>query len=420
METFSNLNTNDDTEDTSEDEWQDVFDRLDPKDGATDGRIDKEAFLEWMDTLDFQDTVMLEAKQGISRKKLRWLINTADVDKDNFIDREEFLRLVHSHSGELEKIQKNNLLKYMRIAAYSEEYRWWPPPCFTLSCSVLMISLFIYHTVQFHKEGVSVTWSEPPPYCSVLIFNPSRKYEIWRYVTYSLVHAGYEHILVNIILMWLVGLSLEMSNSWWRVATVHLFGVLSGSLLNSLIWPHTFLAGASGGVYALASAHIATIVLNWKEDSLILRQRLRKRKNTSPTFGKVVRVARILVVIGIPSVDVITGLSNLLTGETNTTSYIAHASGVGVGILVGLVILTNRRVEFWETWLRSLCCVTAVTYILILIILNIVHIYQDYPNQSFTSQQSNNFHSNNTLLFNDTVKNMLENRVSNKCKDFLL
>ena len=123
METFSNLNTNDDTEENSEDEWQDVFERLDPKDGVSDGRIDKEAFLEWMDTLDFQDTVMLEAKQGISRQKLRWLINTADVDKDNFIDREEFLRLVHSYSGELEKIQKNNLLKYMRIAAYSEEYR---------------------------------------------------------------------------------------------------------------------------------------------------------------------------------------------------------------------------------------------------------------------------------------------------------
>ena len=123
METFSNLNTNEDTEENEEDEWQDVFERLDPKDGASDGRIDKEAFLEWMDTLDFQDTVMLEAKQGISRQKLRWLINTADVDKDNFIDREEFLRLVHSYSGELEKIQKNNLLKYMRIAAYSEEYR---------------------------------------------------------------------------------------------------------------------------------------------------------------------------------------------------------------------------------------------------------------------------------------------------------
>ena len=66
-----------------------------------------------------------------------------------------------------------------------------------------------------------------------------------------------------------------MTNSWWRVATVYSLGVVSGSLLSSVIYPGTFLAGASGGVYALASAHIATIILNWKEDSLILRQRLR-------------------------------------------------------------------------------------------------------------------------------------------------
>ena len=126
-------------------------------------------------------------------------------------------------------------------------------------------------------------------------------------------------------------------------------------------------------------------------------------------------MARILVVIGIPSVDVITGVSNLVTGDTNSTSYIAHASGVGIGILVGLVILTNRRVEFWETWLRSLCCVTAVTYILILIILNIVHIYQDQSPSN--NLEDSSFHLNNSLVFNDT---MMENKVVVKCKEFLL
>ena len=124
-------------------------------------------------------------------------------------------------------------------------------------------------------------------------------------------------------------------------------------------------------------------------------------------------MARILVVIGIPSVDVITGVSNLVTGDTNSTSYIAHASGVGIGILVGLVILTNRRVEFWETWLRSLCCVTAVAYILILVILNIVHIYQS-PSSTL---QANSFHLNNSLGFNNT---MMENKFVDKCKEFLL
>jgi len=383
MKTFSDLNV-EDQDDNTDEEWQDVFERLDNKDGVTDGRIDREAFLGWMDTLDFQSTVMLEARQGISRQKLRWLVQTADVDKNNFIDREEFLRLIHNYSGQLEKIEKNNLLKYMRIAAYAEEYRWWPPPFFTLTCSVLMISIFLFHTVTFHQADVSVSWSGPAPLCSPLIFDPQQRIQVWRFFTYSLVHAGYEHILVNISLMLLVGLSLEMTNSWWRVATVYTLGLLTGSLLSSLLSPHTFLAGASGGVYALASAHIATIVLNWKEDSLILRQRLRKRKNSSPTFGKVVRVARILIVIGLPLVDLITWLSNLVTGNTNSTSYLAHLSGVVMGLLVGLVILRNRRVEFWETWLRILCCLTASATILVLIILNIVLLYPDSQDSAVT------------------------------------
>ena len=41
-----------------------------------------------------------------------------------------------------------------------------------------MVGLFVYHTVQFQRSGVSVTWSDPPPLCSVLIFNPRRKYEV--------------------------------------------------------------------------------------------------------------------------------------------------------------------------------------------------------------------------------------------------
>ena len=91
-----------------------------------------------------------------------------------------------------------------------------------------------------------------------------------------------------------------------RVGLVYVVGVVSGSLAMSVIHPQAFLAGASGGVYALACAHIAAILLNWREDSLILRQRLRNKKATSPTFGKIVRVGRVLVVGGIIGVDIVT------------------------------------------------------------------------------------------------------------------
>ena len=66
---------------------------------------------------------MLEARNGISSEKLKYLINSADADENNFIDKGEFLALVQRYSSELEKIQKNNFHKYLRIAAYAEEYR---------------------------------------------------------------------------------------------------------------------------------------------------------------------------------------------------------------------------------------------------------------------------------------------------------
>lgn len=52
---------------------------------------------------------------------------------------------------------------------------------------------------------------------------------------------------------------------WWRVALVYIAGVLAGSMGTSIANPNIYLAGASGGVYALITAHIATIIMNWHE-----------------------------------------------------------------------------------------------------------------------------------------------------------
>ena len=58
------------------DDWKEIFAKLDPKDGNEDGRICKVAFLEWIDTLNFQDTVMLEVNQGISRLDMAFIALT--------------------------------------------------------------------------------------------------------------------------------------------------------------------------------------------------------------------------------------------------------------------------------------------------------------------------------------------------------
>lgn len=52
-----------------------------------------------------------------------------------------------------------------------------------------------------------------------------------------------------------------MVHKWWRVLIVYLAGVVAGSVATSVVDPTVKLAGASGGVYSLVTAHIASIIL---------------------------------------------------------------------------------------------------------------------------------------------------------------
>lgn len=63
----------------------------------------------------------------------------------------------------------------------------------------------------------------------------------------------------------MLGVPLEMVHRWWRILLIYLSGVLMGSLAVALTDPGTYLAGASGGVYALITAHLANVVSNWSE-----------------------------------------------------------------------------------------------------------------------------------------------------------
>ena len=63
-----------------------------------------------------------------------------------------------------------------------------------------------------------------------------------------------------------MGLPLEMSHGSVRVMLVYLFGVVSGSLATSVCDHSVFLAGASGGIYALITGYFKS---DWQNISLI-------------------------------------------------------------------------------------------------------------------------------------------------------
>lgn len=99
------------------------------------------------------------------------------------------------------------------------------------------------------------------PAATLFIYNPFRREQAWRFVTYMFVHVGVMHIMMNLIIQIFLGVALELVHNWWRVALVYVAGVAAGSMGTSVASPNIYLAGASGGVYALITAHIATIIM---------------------------------------------------------------------------------------------------------------------------------------------------------------
>lgn len=129
-----------------------------------------------------------------------------------------------------------------------------------LYCALINVNAIFCFREDFSNTK-QIGESTNGPAATLFIYNPFRRFEAWRFITYMFVHVGVMHILMNLIIQIFLGVALELVHHWWRVALVYLAGVLAGSMGTSIVSPRIFLAGASGGVYALITAHIATIIM---------------------------------------------------------------------------------------------------------------------------------------------------------------
>lgn len=123
------------------------------------------------------------------------------------------------------------------------------------------LGFFAYHTLT---TGLADP-AGPVPIDSIFIYRPDKRQEVWRFLFYMVLHAGWFHLGFNLVVQLLVGLPLEMVHGSTRIACVYLAGVLAGSLGTSVFDPDVYLVGASGGVYALLAAHLANVMLNYNQ-----------------------------------------------------------------------------------------------------------------------------------------------------------
>ena len=85
--------------------------------------------------------------------------------------------------------------------------------------------------------------------------------EWWRLFTYMFLHGGILHIAFNMWCLWDLGALAESLYGRWTYAAIYFLTGIAGGL-GSIIWnPGAFTVGASGAIFGLAGALIASFYL---------------------------------------------------------------------------------------------------------------------------------------------------------------
>jgi len=326
--------------------WQLLFDKYD-EDG--DGRI---SLAELRRLIHSESYV-----RDIPKHAVKQILKRADEDENGYLDYQEFLEMIHSK--ETQNVMAHAFNRYVQTVVvqrtlpgdqvdvpgdYEKELSCCPPPVCMIIISMIQVIAFLWDVIS---EGES---SVHGPVATLFIYNPFKRYEAWRFVTYMFVHVGWFHLVVNLVVQITLAIPLEMVHGWWRVLLVYLAGVIAGSLGTSVFDPTVYLAGASGGVYAIITAHVATIWMNWDE--------------------MLFPIVNLAFFIFLAAVDVGTTIYKYVLQEDSKIGYAAHVAGAVAGLLVGINVLRNLDVKAWERKVWWSCIILFTLLILTAIIWN--------------------------------------------------
>ncbi|KAH8302049.1 hypothetical protein KR044_002264 [Drosophila immigrans] len=284
-----------------------------------------------------------------------------------------FRKMVHAVAVEVLPEERDR--KY-----YADRYTCYPPPFFIIMITMIELVFFVYHMLAV---GVTAA-SGPVPTDSMFIYRPDKRLQIWRFVLYMVLHAGWFHLGFNVAVQLLFGLPLEMVHGSARIACIYFSGVLAGSLGTSIFDPGVYLVGASGGVYALLAAHLANVLLNYHQ----MRYGV-IRLAFILIFGKYFSICR-----PIPCCNFCTfccaasfdfgfaiyaryagedALPNQVGANAASVSYVAHLAGAVAGLTIGLLVLKNFEQKLHEQLLWWIALGTYMALVVFAVAFNVLH-----------------------------------------------
>lgn len=322
-------------------------------------------------------------REELAPERIKHLLEFADRNQDGYLTRQEFIDFMMGNVTTDDDVEMTADVRQMRdkvrkrfrnrisniamrealvsddrISTYTNvmsEKGY--IPIFIPLISIAELAVFIYYCIDMGEVGPT----GPVPIKSPLIFDPNKHEELWRFISYLLVHAGIEHIAANLLFQLLIGILLEIVHGPLRMIIIYFAGVIAGSLATAVIDSNVYLCGASAGVYALLAAYLANIVMNWSEMNWLFR------------------LVRLVFLAVYATIDIGTALyRRYLADEESKTAYMAHVFGAIAGFLIGIVILRNIKKKLHE---QVLFWIALCVYIIMDVLLLCIYIGMEFSNE---------------------------------------
>uniref|UniRef100_UPI0037E967A9 rhomboid-related protein 1 isoform X4 n=1 Tax=Semicossyphus pulcher TaxID=241346 RepID=UPI0037E967A9 len=284
----------------------------------------------------------------MDRSSLFQLIQEQQLDPENtgFIAVENFTSLVEHHELQLDPSKLDMLLALVQSNEDGQVcYQELIELIIVFMCYGIMLNKWVLQTYQ------------PDFMKSPLVYHPGHRAQVWRFFSYMFMHVGLEQLGFNALLQLMIGVPLEMVHGILRISLLYMAGVLAGSLTVSITDMRAPVVGGSGGVYALCSAHLANVVMNWagmRCPYKLLRMIL-ALVCMSSEVGRAVWLR----------------FSPPLPSSGPQPSFMAHLSGAVVGISMGLLILRSYEESLQKQCSWWVIVFSFITFLLFAIFWNI-------------------------------------------------
>lgn len=138
----------------------------------------------------------------------------------------------------------------------------WKPFSFTALSSLILVVIYI-SCLCFGIESSDKKFLVPKRSSSLMsgLFKDTfdlRNGEIWRWITYSLLHNDFQHICFNLLTLTIFGSLLEALILWKKIGLISLISGVLGGLMSSLVNPNVITVGASVCIYGIIGGYVSS------------------------------------------------------------------------------------------------------------------------------------------------------------------